>query len=221
MGFFDTLKKNKNNIFSYIIIILFIACIIALYIYSKTEEEPKKMMQIENKSQDNMMQIENKSKNVDFNGKFGNHYKANSDKINIDEYMNDSDELISNNKKYKVKFINGMLYLVNNVKQIVLRTLDLNVRFQSFKPEQYNYTDVDKKIINNGIMFIKKSTIDNTRYSIRFTILNKDGKVLELSDFGNEKSSGYIKLDDCGNLIFFIDDVEKIDIFNLVELRQW
>jgi len=212
MGVIDKIKKNKDNIFSYIVIIIFIVGIFALYEYSKKSEK-QKIIQAE-LFQNNVI----KSNTVDFSGNFGIHIKKESDKININEYMSDSDELISENKKYRVKFINGTIYLFNNVSNKTLRSLDSNVSYQFYKKEKYSYTDTDKNIINNGLIFLTKNKISDSGYTVKLTILNKDGKIFDITQIGTEKSNDYVKLDDCGNLILFIDDKEKVDIFNLVEL---
>lgn len=212
MGLLDTLKKNKDNIFSYIVIIFLIILIVALYNYSKKSSQ-QQIIQAE-LSQNNII----KSNTVDFSGNFGINIKKEADKINISEYMSDENELISQNKKYKVKFVNGMIYLFNNVSGKTIRSLDANVSYQFYKKEKYSYSENDKNIIKNGLIFITKNQINDTGYTIKLTILNKDGKIFDTVQIGNEKSNAYLKLDDCGNLILYVDDKEKIDIFNLVEL---
>jgi len=212
MDLLDALKKNKDNIFSYIVIIIFIVGIIVLYRYSKKSIK-NEIIQAE-LSQNNII----KSNTVDFSGNFGIHINKESDKINVGEYMSDENELISQNKKYKVKFVNGTIYLFNNISGKTLRSLESNVSYQFYKKEKYLYTDTDKKIIKNGLIFITKNQINDTGYNIKLTILNKDGKIFDVGQIGNEKSNAYLKLDDCGNLILYVDDKEKLDVFNLVEL---
>ncbi len=221
MSVIDTIKKNieinKDNIYSYIVIILLFVGIIALYRYSKKVNSNKLDNNKIIKQEINQNSII-KSNTIDFSGNFGIHINKESDKINISEYMNNENELISENKKYKVKFVNGMIYLFNNVSGKTIRSLDSNVSYQFYKKDKYSYTENDKKIINNGLIFITKNQINDTGYTIKLVILNKDGKIFETVQIGNEKSNAYLKLDDCGNLILYVDDKEKIDIFNLVEL---
>jgi hypothetical protein len=221
MGFFDT--QNKDNILSYIVIIIIIAGLFILYKIFDKNDKNDKIDKIDKKnidSSNNQITQNNISPSftIDFSGNFGIQIKKDVDTININEYMNDTDELISVNKKYKVKFVNGMITLIHNISGKTLRTLDTNVTYQFYKKEKYTYTETDKNIINNGLIFITKTKLSDTIYNIKFTVLNKDGKILEISQAGIEKSNGYLKLDDCGNLIFYVDDKEKVDVFNLVEL---
>lgn len=83
MGLLDTLKKNKDYIFSYIVIIFLIILIVALYNYSKKSSQ-QQIIQAE-LSQNNII----KSNTVDFSGNFGINIKKEADKINISEYMSD------------------------------------------------------------------------------------------------------------------------------------
>jgi hypothetical protein len=221
MDSLNRLKKNKENIFLYIVIIIFIFIfivgIIVFYRYSKKSNKNNIIKSnILNKNEIIQVDVDT----IDFSGNFGIHINKESDKININEYMSEENELISQNKKYKVKFANGNISLIHIISGKRLRSLESNVFYQFIKKEKYLYTDTDKKIINNGLIFITKNKINTTTpyYNIKLTILNKDGKIFDVGYLGNEKSNGYLKLDDCGNLILYVDDKEKLDVFNLVEL---
>jgi hypothetical protein len=215
MSLIKFIKENKKLTAG--IILLIILCVV-LIIYRFT----KKNKSVQKSESTNITgNITNVMQPIDinFNGNFGNKITQSNNmlnnKINIGEYMDESSELVSPNKKYIVKFMNGMLVLVNN-KYKVIRSLDMNIRYTFIQKTNYNYTQFDKQKIGNGLLMLTKNQINDNNNNIKITILNNTGKI---GEFGNMGKDGYLQLDDCGNLILYVDGVEKLDLFNLVELN--
>ncbi|NCX06399.1 MAG: hypothetical protein EBW68_11575, partial [Actinobacteria bacterium] len=86
-----------------------------------------------------------------------------------------------------------------------------------FGQEKYLYTDTDKKIIKNGLIFITKNQINDTGYNIKLTILNKDDLIREIKKHTSRTEDGYIILLDNDNIVTkqIIDPKE-----NLMKLKR-
>lgn len=211
---FNYFKRNIKIIFLSILCIS-IGIIIGFFINYNNKTEIKKDNNITNDITDNKLTT---AIDINYNGNFGNIIGNNTELLNIGEYMTEANELISSNKKYKVILKYGTLCLIlNSDKQQQIRTIDQNVRFNMIPKQNYNYTIGDKNIINNGLLLCEKEKRSDNTYVIKIKILNKLGRYFEGAYLANEKSTGYIKLDNCGNLILYIDNKEKLDIFNLFE----
>jgi len=207
MSLFKFMKENKK-ITAIIIVLITICIFLIIYQFTKKNECVQKSTNIT----ENITNVKEPI-NINFNGNFGNKITQSNNKINIGEYMDESSELVSPNKKYIVKFSNGMLVLVNN-KYNVIRSLDMHTRYTLIPKTNYNYTEIDKQKIGNGLLMLTKNQLNDNINIIKITILNNTG---EIGGFGYIGKDGYLQFDDCGNLILYVDGIEKIDLFNLIE----